>query len=670
MASENPGLRLSVVGIVAFSLFAALFVRMYTLQVVQRSDFEQVATDNRLRIVHEQAPRGRILDRNQQVLVDSHEVLQVIADVRRLPTAEAEPEERARVLGLLAEQLTTEAAPVTVASLEEAIADNMIDPFAPVPVVTDISDEAMVAVMERQSDLPGISVRRTTVRQYPYGSLGAHALGYIGSISQDKLDQIEAETDGANPLGYEPGDEIGRAGIEAAYEDQLRGQPGELVLEVDAEGNVVSTVSHRLPVPGHDLITTLDVNIQSLTETELANRMDLVQDTYPDAGGSAVVLDPNTGGVVAMASYPTFNPNDFLEGISQDQYTLLSDPYGPKPLLNRAVAGEYAPGSTFKPFTALAAIDHGVRTPADSVNDPGEYRAQNCDGDTCIFRNDESTPHGVVNLARSLTVSSDYYYYEIGDILWLRRDEVGDEALQDTARSFGFGDTTGIELGEERAGVVPTPERKVRNHEENPDAFPYGDWLSGDNINLSIGQGDLLVTPLQLANAYGALANGGTIWRPHLATTVVDPINDGAQLQVLEEFDPELQGRHNLTPDVRQPIIDGLVGVTTSQEGTGYPAFENNPPGWPVGGKTGTAQVSGKQNTSVFAGFGPVVPGQPPQYVAAAILEQAGYGGDVAAPLIARIFAGIADPAQMPVAPRAVDVLGAGETATAEPTAG
>ena len=190
---------------------------------------------------------------------------------------------------------------VTVATLEEAIADNMIDPFAPVPVVTDISDEAMVAVMERQSDLPGISVRRTTVRQYPYGSLGAHALGYIGSISQDKLDQIEAETDGANPLGYEPGDEIGRAGIEAAYEDQLRGQPGELVLEVDAEGNVVSTVSHRLPVPGHDLITTRDVNIQSLTETELANRMDLVQDTYPDAGGSAVVLDPNTGGVVAMA---------------------------------------------------------------------------------------------------------------------------------------------------------------------------------------------------------------------------------------------------------------------------------------------------------------------------------------------------------------------------------
>lgn len=669
MASDNPGLRLSVVGIIALSLFAALFVRMYTLQVLQRSDFQQVATDNRLRVVHEQAPRGRILDRNQNVLVDSHEVLQVTADVRELPSAEGEPEARAGVLGLLAQQVTTPDAPVTVASLEAAIQGNLVDPFAPVPLVTDVSDDVMVAVMERQEEMPGIAVRRTTVRQYPYGSLGAHVLGYVGSISQDKLDEIAQDTDGRNPLGYEPGDEIGRTGIEAAYEDELRGQPGEIVYEVDAEGNIVRTVSHRLPVPGHDLISTLDVNIQSLAETQLAANMEVVEGQHPEAGGSVVVLDPNTGGVVAMASFPTFNPTDFLNGISQDQYTELTDPNGPKPLLNRAVAGEYAPGSTFKPFTAVSAIANGVRTPADTINDTGEYQAQNCEGDTCTFRNDESVPHGAVNLSRSLTVSSDYYYYEIGDILWLRRDEVGDEALQETARTFGFGEATGIELGEERGGVVPTPERKTRNHEENPDAFPYGDWVSGDNINLSIGQGDLLVTPLQLANAYGAIANGGNVWRPHLATDVVDPIDNGAQLRRVEQFEPELLGRYNLTPDVRQPIVDGLVGVTTNADGTATNAFDGNPAGWPVGGKTGTAQVSGKGNTSVFAGFGPVVPGEPPQYVAAAILEQAGYGGDVAAPLIARIFAGIADPAQMPTAPGAADVLGdGGDGSTTTPT--
>lgn len=655
--SENPGLRLSVVGIVALSLFAALFVRMYTLQVTQRSDFQQVATDNRLRIVHQQAPRGRILDRNQTVLVDSHEVLQVVADVRELPSAEAAPDERARVLGLLAQQLTTDDAPVTVASLEDALKENLIDPFAPVALVTDVTDDVMVSVMERQSELPGISVRRTTVRQYPYGSLGAHVLGYVGSISQEKLDQIDEDTDGRNPLDYEPGDEIGRSGIEGAYEDVLRGQPGQTAYEVDSAGNIVRVVPEltEAPVPGHDLLTTLDVNVQYLAETELATRMDVVEDTYPEAGGSVVVLDPNTGGVVAMASYPTFNPNDFLNGISQEQYAALADPNGPLPLLNRAVAGEYAPGSTFKPFTALAAIDNGVRTPADTVNDPGEYQAQNCEGDTCTFRNDESVPHGAVNLARSLTVSSDYYYYQIGDILWLRRDEVGEEALQDTARMFGFGHTTGIELGEERDGVVPTPERKIRNHEENPTAFPYGDWLSGDNINLSIGQGDLLVTPLQLANAYGALANGGNVWRPHLATAVGDPVDQG--IQVTERFDPALIGRYNLTPATRAPIVEGLVGVTSSGEGTALRAFENNPPGYPVAGKTGTAQVSGKGNTSVFAGFGPVVPDHLPDYVAAAILEQAGYGGDVAAPLIARIFAGLADPAQLPIAPRAEDVL-------------
>ena len=664
MAAENPGLRLSVVGIVALSLFAALFVRMYTLQVLQRSDFQQVATDNRLRVVHQQAPRGRILDRNQNVLVDSHEVLQVVADVRELPSAEADPEERARVLDLLAQQLTTDDEPVTAASLEDALRTNLIDPFAPVPLVTDVSDDVMVSVMERQDEMPGISVRRTTVRQYPYGSLGAHVLGYVGSISQEKLDQIDEETDGRNPLDYEPGDEIGRSGIEAAYEDVLRGQPGQTTYEVDSAGNIVRVVPEgtRAPVPGHDLLTTLDVNIQYLAETELAARMDPVEELHPDAGGSVVVLDPNNGGVVAMASYPTFNPNDFLNGISQEQYAELADPNGPLPLLNRAVAGEYAPGSTFKPFTALAAIENGVRTPADTINDTGEYQAQNCEGETCIFRNDESVPHGAVNLSRSLTVSSDYYYYSIGDILWLRRDEVGDEALQDTARMFGFGDATGIELGEERDGVVPTPERKARNHEENPDAFPYGDWLSGDNINLSIGQGDLLVTPLQLANAYGALANGGNVWRPHLATAVGLPVDQG--IEVTQRFDPELIGRYNLTPQTRQPIIEGLVGVTSSGEGTAVAAFENNPPGWPVGGKTGTAQVLNKQNTSVFAGFGPVVPDHLPDYVAAAMLEQAGYGGDVAAPLVARIFAGIADPAQLPTAPRAEDVLNGTVTPT------
>ncbi len=673
VATENPGLRLSVVGIVALSLFAALFVRMYTLQVTQRSDFQQVATDNRLRVVHEQAPRGRIFDRNQNLLVDSHEVFQVIADVRVLPSAEAEPEERARVLSLVAQQLTTPDDPVTVASLETAIEDNLIEPFAPVPMVTDISEDAMVALMERQADLPGVSVRRTTVRQYPYGSLAAHVLGYVGSIPQEKLDEINSEGD--NPLDYETGDEIGKTGIELAYEDQLRGQPGQTTYEVDAENNIVRVVPEgtTAPVPGHDLLTTLDVNVQSLAESELAARMEPVSELHPDAGGSVVVMDPNTGGVVAMASYPTFNPGDFTSGISQDAYTLLTDPEGPLPLNNRVIQGQYAPGSTFKPITAVAAIDNGVRTPQDTVNDVGEYRAEGCEGDSsgCIFRNDESKPHGPVDLRRSLEVSSDYYYYQIGDVLWLRRDQVGEEALQSTARSFGLGQDTGLELPFESAGVVPTPETRARNYEEHPDLFMTGDWRSGDNINLSIGQGDLLVTPMQLANAYGAIANGGTLWRPHLATDVVDPTSGG--FAVRDSIEPSLLGRINLTPAVRQPIIDGLVGVTQGAEGTAKTAFENNPAGWPVAGKTGTAQRRNFANTSVFAGFGPVVADQAPQYVAAAVLEQAGYGGDVAAPLVARIFAGLADPAQLPVAPRAADVLGdpsASSSSTTTPPVG
>jgi len=417
-------------------------------------------------------------------------------------------------------------------------------------------------------------------------------------------------------------------------------------------------------------LTTLDTDIQSLAETELTARMDAVNDVYENSGGAVVVLDPNNGGVVAMASYPTFNPGEFINGISQDAYTLLTDDNGPKALLNRAVAGEYAPGSAFKAVTALSALENGVRTPVDAVNDTGEYRAQDCEGDTCIFANDESQPHGVVDMRRSLEVSSNYYYNEIGDFLWLRRDEVGEEALQDTARAFGFGSATGIPLAEERSGVVPTPARMAQNYEERPDVFERGEWRTGDSINLAIGQGDLLATPLQLANAYGTIANGGSLWQPQLATAIGALNEQGFAVDPDEEITPALLGRINLTPDVRQPIVDGLVGVTQGAEGTGVSAFENNPAGWPVAGKTGTSQVSGKNNTSVFAGFGPVLPDQPPQYVVAAILEQAGYGGEVAAPLVARIFAGIADPAQMPVAPRAADLLGGAVTSSTVPVGG
>ncbi len=655
MPGEGVGLRLNVVGVVAVSLFVALLVRMFTLQVLDQDDLERAATSNRLRVVHEQAPRGRILDRNRTVLVDSVPVMQVVVDLNELPDA---TEARRRVLTALAAQLTTPEAPITADTLAGTIEDNLIDRFAPVPVLTDISDSVMVGVLERSDELPGVDVRRTVARRYPYGSLAAHVLGYTGSISEERLAQIDEDTDGANPLDYEPGDEIGRTGLELAYEDQLRGTPGRTTYEVDASGNVVSTIEDETfrPVPGRDLITTLDVNVQSLAESELAASLEGARGPeFPAAAGSVVVLDPNNGDVVAMASFPTFNPGTFTSGISESDYATLTDPGGELPLNNRAIQGQYAPGSTFKPITAVAALRSGIRTPEASVEDPGEYTAQNCEGGSCVFRNDESTAHGLVDLRRSLEVSSDFYYYEIGDILWLQRDRVGDEALQSVARDFGLGEPTGVELPFEATGIVPTPERKARNNREMPEAFPYGDWVSGDNINLAIGQGDLLVTPLQLTNAYAAIANGGTVWRPRLAVEGAD--TDGPGDDVSERADPVMAGRLDLPPAIRQPLVDGLVRVTSGPEGTASQAFATNPAGWPIAGKTGTAQVSGKANTSVFAGFGPVLPDQPPRYVAAAVLEEAGYGGDVAAPLVARIFAGLADPALLPLAPTAADLL-------------
>ena len=666
MAADNPGFRLSILGVVALSLFAALFARLYFLQVLDNGELQEEITANSIRVVHEQAPRGRILDRNQTVLVDSRLVTQVVIDLRKFADETGSDEDvQRRVYERLAAELAAAPAcdPIpcpgavpaegevwTAAAVEQTIEHNTIDQFAPVAIATDVSEDLEVTLLERSEDLPGISVRRTAVREYPYGTLAAHLLGYVGSISQEGL---EAKED--HPLDYQAGDEIGRTGIELAYEDELRGQPGQTTYEVDAEGNVVRTINEQTfaPTRGHDVMLSLDVNVQYLAEQALTAQVEATN----APSGAVVVLDPNNGDVVAMASNPTFNPSEFITGISQERYRELTNPASGLPLNNWVIQGEYAPGSTFKPITAVAALRNlgDVYTPEYTFNDPGYYQAQGCDGESCQFENDESQPHGPVNLTSSLTVSSDAYYYQAGDFLWLRRDQIGDDALQQTAHDFGFTAKTDIELPSERPGFMFTPELRQEAHDENPEAFPFPDWRSGDNINMAIGQGDLGVTPLQLANAYASIANGGTLWQPQLANTVVEPRGDN--LEVLTEFDPVELGHVDIPPEWRDPIVQGLVGVTSASGGTAVRAFENNPAGWPVAGKTGTAQRQGQKNTALFVGWGPVLPDQPPGYVAAAVVPEGGYGADAAAPVVARIFAGLADPAQMPVAPTAEQVL-------------
>ena len=647
MSSDTRDFRLGILGVVAIALFGALLARLWFLQVLTSEDLAEAAESNRVRIVHEEAPRGRILDRQRRVLVDNRLAIQVTIELRRLDEAvDFDDDERREILQHLADELTSfGVAPregqvgTTLGDLEEAIEHPQVDPLVPIPVIPEVpaefADAVEVFLLENHDDFPGIGVERVTIRNYPYGALAAHVLGYVGEINPEQLEDLAG-----SPKPYQPGDEIGRAGVEATYEDTLRGQPGQRVYEVDAEGHIVRelTEESEAPVPGDDLMLSIDRDIQTLTEQSLAA-------VEPEAG-SAVVMDPNNGAVLAMASYPTYNPADFVGGINPEVYEALTAEGSNFPLNNWAVQGQYAPGSTFKIVTAAAAMREGLVQPEETFNDDGIYELQDCTGD-CEFQNAGQQENGTVDMRRSLTVSSDWYYYRLGELFWLRRDDLGEDALQQVAEDFGFGRDTGIDLPTELSGVVPTPALKAERHDQYPEAFPFGQWFTGDNVITAIGQGDMVVTPLQLVNSYAALANGGTLYQPHVGASVLRPDDldlENPEWRELRTIEPEVLSEIDLPPEIRDPILAGLVEVPRAEDGTARAAFEGfDAYTWPVCGKTGTAQVTGQErDNALFVGFGPcLLPNQPPQYVAGAVLQNAGFGGDVAAPIVRRIFEGI-----------------------------
>jgi penicillin-binding protein 2 len=303
----------------------------------------------------------------------------------------------------------------------------------------------------------------------------------------------------------------------------------------------------------------------------------------------------------------------------------------------------------------------GFRTPTEGWGDPGFYVAQGCsaEDESCRFNNDDEIPYGTVDLRRALTVSSDTYFYSLGDRFWLARDDLGEDAFQDYVSEWGFGEPTGVELPSEIPGLVSTPSLKAERHEEYPEAFPYGQWFTGDNINMAIGQGDLLVSPLQLTNGYASFANGGTVRVPQIALEIWEE-NDEGPPTVIESFEAEVTNTIDIPDDQYQAIMDGLLGVVNGGEGTAREAFSGFNPNFPVAGKTGTAQVAAQESgNALFAGFGPVNAFPGPRYAVTAIIDNTPlYGGEVAAPLVRSIFDVIADPALLPKAPTAESILG------------
>ena len=659
--------RLRILAVIALSMFAALTARLWFLQVLSGEEAAAVAETNILREIRVPALRGNILDVEGRTLVGNRLTTMVTINRRELEEAELTEDERLEMLTEIAVEVNRSGLLLKVTDIESALSDPSFTRYDDIPIATDVDEELLIYFGERPEKFPGVEVVDSTVRSYLYGDLAGHVLGWVGPINDREYETRRPPPNKA----YGIRDEIGKAGIELMFEDDLRGVAGRRVVEVDRLGQIVREREDLFiaPIPGDDVYLTIDIDLQYLLEQQLERTIFSQREVEPEKdedeeedplpfdvpGGASVILDPRNGDVLAVTSYPKFDPNDSIGGFSREQWESLNDPLNDLPMFNRAVQGEYAPGSTFKLFTAHAAWHEnvfgvGLVKDADELwDDPGYYRLQSCVGDTndsasaggCMFRNANDAPYPQIDLVRAITVSSDVYFYTIGESIYINplHNETG---IQDAAAAYGMGSETGIALPYEQAGFLPTPQNRQERHENNPIAFPNGEWYPGDNVNTSIGQGDVLVTPLQLANAYATFANNGTLRSPNIALRVETQTGE-----LVREFGERVLGEIEIDPEFRTRALEGLLGVTTDEDGTGYDAFNSrNFDGVffpladsPVAGKTGTAEVRGKADTAVFAAFGPV---EEPAYVMVTILEEAGFGSRSAAPQVARVLKQIA----------------------------
>ena len=630
---EGNRLRISIIGVVVLSLFCALFARLWYLQATAGDDLVAVAQANQVRYVEEEALRGDILDRHGRVIA-TNRVVDAVTIERGLDEATTDDviNRLAQTLGMPADEI------------RERVDDPRISPYTPVVVATNVSIETITYLQEHRAEFPGVEATRLPVRDYPHGPLMAHVIGYTGEINDEELEQ---RSDG----GYQLGDTVGKVGVEESYELDLRGESRRVRIDVDSQGRPVRSEVEREARPGYDVMLTLDLDVQEVAERALIQGIESTRRQIDRSGGSGyfdapagsvLVLDVHDGSVLAMASYPGYDPRPFVDGIPSEVWEELNDPANHYPLINRAIQGAYAPGSTFKLITALAGLESGTIQPGTTVNDTGSIEIADTE-----FRNAGGVVNGTVNLIEALTVSSNVYFYKVGYDIYRRgfsTDEdgqpvytqgIGGDAVQDTARKYGFGELSGIALPSEAAGRVPDAAWKAAVHEERPDAFPFELWLPGDNVLTAVGQGDMLTTPLQLAEAYATFANGGNLYQPRLVAGVLDDPGNGDPPAVVRSETSVLRGSTDLDPGVRSTILTGLAGVP-QPGGTAADAFGGFPLATsPVAAKTGTGQVNDKQDTSLFVAFTPV---DNPQYLVLAVIEEAGYGGSSAAPVVRSVL--------------------------------
>jgi penicillin-binding protein 2 len=665
MARDGRGLRLGVLGIVAISLFATLFARLWYLQMMSPERLDQQVQTSRIRTVQLAPMRGRIFDRNGMVMADNRRILSVTIDRAEIRSAA----KRKILFTRLSGPLQT-----PVDDLEARYTDVQYDPYLPLPLADDVPETTAIYLGERREDYPGVEVSEGWQRVYRYAPLASHIVGYMGAIPAESAKLYRTK-------GYKLNERVGKAGIEEEYEDQLRGKPGEITYEVDARNRIIREISRRDPVPGNDIVLSIDLQLQQYAEQTLQQGLREARTRCPfdsftqscggpafaAPAGSTVVEDPRNGQVLAMATYPTFDNRWFVEGISNKKIQeLYPDADKQAPFVNRAVSSPFQMGSTFKLVSTVAGLQSGIITPGSPYNDQGRYQIPNCDVAKfkCIFKNAGlARGSGTISLATALTVSSDTYYYRIGSELQLAQNPT----LQNVARQFGYGSDSGIDLPAEISGTVPDAALKKRLAERNPPVISPDEgrgYFVGDNVLFAIGQGLLSATPLQLTNAYATFANGGNRMRPMMALGVVKPgtpdLNPGDGGRVnpylfdwIQKFQPEVKAQVTINPDWWTTMNKGFTGVVTSRRpfGTAARTFEDyNYGAMPIAGKTGTAQDAsqeGSKDDSLFAAYGPTGGPGTAQWAVGTVIEDAGFGAWAAAPVVKCIFAALGDPSRM-----------------------
>ncbi len=620
--NQQTILRAGILGAIAIALFVTLIVRLWALQIISGNEYLRIAQNNQVRTVRLQAPRGSIVDRNNVALVTNRLTHEVRVWYAELPGKGDRPTRHA-VLKKLAGVLD-----VRPRRLYREVDARKVDPLNPLVVKADVNHWQSDYILERSDRFPGVEVASHYVRDYPRGWLAAQTLGYVGSATEQEI---------KNNPSIKPGDLVGQSGVEAAFDDYLRGTPGVAAQGIDSQGRPRSElVANPEPQPGDTVQLTIDSDLQSVAQKALKDGIQIAKNSCASCwnanGGAIVALDPNDGSVLALASYPSYSPAVYAGHVTNRKLARwgltatsgLADNY---PGLNRATMGLYPPGSTFKPVTAIAAIQSGVLDPEANLHCTGKLIDH---GHT--FNNWDPNANSWINLPTALALSCDTYFYQLGQKIWGLPKGYG-APIQKWAKIFGLGQHSGIEIGD-YAGIVPTPKWQ-RHHYRAP--FGRAEdrtWKPGDSINLSIGQKDLQVTPLQMARLYGGIATGKLV-TPHLLASVQ---RDKRTIKLGISKAPEAIAPGSDFSQKLNIIRQGLTMATHDPIGTSSAVFGSFP--IPIAGKTGTAEKYSNRdqrnfNQAWWCGYGPT---DKPELVVCAVIENGGHGGTAAAPAALEVF--------------------------------